>query len=70
MKNVRKEKRAYVKPQTCILLLPCGEALLANSPAVQVGNSGITVDPLKDDNDDSELVGAKHFKLWEEEDGL
>ena len=56
-------RRPYVCPQSEVLAIENVNPLLAGSPAVQ---PGVSIENPPEDNEDTEISGAKSFNLWED----
>ena len=62
-------RRPYVSPQSEVLATENVNPLLAGSPAVKPGGGGgghVSIEGPTEDNEDTEISGAKSFNLWEE----
>ena len=62
-------RRSYVCPQSEVLAVENVNPLLAGSPAVKPGGGGgghVSIENPPEDEDNTEISGAKSFNLWEE----
>ena len=62
-KEQNRHRRPYVCPQSEVLATENVNPLLAGSPAVK---PGVSIENPPEDNEDTEISGAKSFNLWEE----
>ena len=62
-KEQTQHRRPYVSPQSEVLATENANPLLAGSPAVK---PGVSIENPPEDEDDTNLSGAKSFNLWEE----
>ena len=66
MKEKKKQtqhRRPYICPQSEVLATENVNPLLAGSPAVK---PRVSIENPPEDNEDTEISGAKSFNLWEE----
>ena len=56
-------RRSYVCPKSEVLAVENVNPLLAGSPAVK---PGVSIETPPEDEDNTEISGAKSFNLWEE----
>ena len=56
-------RRPYVCPQSEVLATENANPLLAGSPAVK---PSVSIENPSEDEDNTEISGAKSFNLWEE----
>ena len=56
-------RRPYVSPQSEVLATENANPLLAGSPAVK---PSVSIENPSEDEDNTEISGAKSFNLWEE----
>ncbi len=62
------KKKAYVKPAVEAVEVKADSRILAGSPAVQPGGGGggsVSIEDPVEDDEDTEISGAKKFNLWE-----
>lgn len=59
-----KKKKDYVKPQVDIIKIDTDSKILVVSPLVEPGNGSVTVVPPDEDENDTELSGAKRYDGW------
>ena len=62
-KEQTQHRRLYICPQSEVLATENVNPLLAGSPAVK---PGVSIEPPSEDEDNTEISGAKSFNLWEE----
>ena len=62
-KEQTQHRRPYVCPRSEVLATENANPLLAGSPAVK---SGVSIENPSEDEDNTEISGAKSFNLWEE----
>ena len=62
-KEQNRHRRPYVCPQSEVLATENANPLLAGSPAVK---PSVSIENPSEDNEDTEISGAKSFNLWEE----
>ena len=62
-KEHTQHRRPYVSPQSEVLATENANPLLAGSPAVK---PSVSIENPSEDNEDTEISGAKSFNLWEE----
>ena len=62
-KEQNRHRRPYVCPQSEVLATENANPLLASSPAVK---PSVSIEPPSEDEDNTEISGAKSFNLWEE----
>ena len=62
-KEQTQHRRPYVSPQSEVLATENANPLLAGSPAVK---PGVSIENPSEDEDNTEISGAKSFNLWEE----
>ena len=62
-KEQTQHRRPYVSPQSEVLAVENVNPLLAGSPAVK---PGVSIENPPEDNEDTEISGAKSFNLWED----
>ena len=62
-KEQTQHRRPYVSPQSEVLATENAKPLLAGSPAVK---PGVSIETPPEDNEDTEISGAKSFNLWED----
>ena len=62
-KEQTQHRRPYVSPQSEVLATENANPLLAGSPAVK---PSVSIENPSEDNEDTEISGAKSFNLWEE----
>ena len=67
-----KHRQPYVCPNCEVIVVENEHTILVHSPAVQpggggpVGNKGsVSIEDLKEDNEDTELTGAKRINRWD-----
>ena len=68
-KEQNRHRLPYICPQSEVLATEDVNPLLAGSPAVQPGGGGgghVSIETPPEDEDDTNLSGAKSFNLWEE----
>ena len=68
-KEQTQHRRPYVCPRSEVLATENVNPLLAGSPAVQPGGGGgghVSIENPPEDEDNTEISGAKSFNLWEE----
>lgn len=68
-KEKKGERKEYVKPQIDIIKINTDSKILAVSPPVEPGNGFVTVVPPDEDENDTELSGAKRYDRgvrWDE----
>ncbi|SUB87420.1 hypothetical protein [Prevotella denticola] len=56
------EKRPYVRPMAEVIKVGADAQIMAASPNVQ---PGVSIEDPKEDDDDTEISGAKQFNMWE-----
>lgn len=56
------EKRPYVRPMAEVIKVDADAQIMAASPNVQ---PGVSIEDPKEDDDDTEISGAKQFNMWE-----
>lgn len=57
----KKKKKDYIKPQVDIIKIDTDSKILVVSPLVEPGNGSVTVVPPDEDENDTELSGARHL---------
>ena len=57
----KKKKKDYVKPQVDIIKIDTDSKILVVSHLVEPGNGSVTVVPPDEDENDTELSGARHL---------
>ena len=57
----QKRKNKYVKPKVDILKIDSDNKIMSGSPTVEPGNGSVTVEPPTEDDEDTELSGAKKY---------
>ena len=57
----KKKKKDYVKPQVDIIKIDTDSKILVVSPLVELGTGSVTVVPPDEDENDTELSGARHL---------
>ena len=62
-KEQNRHRRPYVCPQSEVLATENANPLLAGSPAVK---PSVSIENPPEDEDNTEISGAKSFNLWEE----
>ena len=56
------ERRPYVRPMAEVIKVGADAQIMAASPNVQ---PGVSIEDPKEDDDDTEISGAKQFNMWE-----
>ncbi|MCI6161411.1 MAG: hypothetical protein MR681_08810 [Prevotella sp.] len=62
------KRRPYVSPFVEVIKVKADSRILAGSPAVQPGGGGggsVSIEDPVEDDEDTEISGAKKFNLWE-----
>lgn len=58
------KRKEYIKPQVDIIKIDTDSKILVVSPPVEPGNGSVTVVPPDEDENDTELSGAKRYDGW------
>lgn len=56
------KKRPYVRSMVEVIKVDADAQIMAASPNVQ---PGVSIEDPKEDDDDTEISGAKQFNMWE-----
>ena len=56
------KRRPYVRPMAEVIKVGADAQIMAASPNVQ---PGVSIEDPKEDDDDTEISGAKQFNMWE-----
>lgn len=56
------KRRPYVRPMAEVIKVDADAQIMAASPNVQ---PGVSIEDPKEDDDDTEISGAKQFNMWE-----
>lgn len=56
------ERRPYIRPMAEVIKVGADAQIMAASPNVQ---PGVSIEDPKEDDDDTEISGAKQFNMWE-----
>lgn len=56
------KKRPYVRSMAEVIKVDADAQIMAASPNVQ---PGVSIEDPKEDDDDTEISGAKQFNMWE-----
>lgn len=64
-KEQTQHRRPYVSPWSEVLATENVNPLLAGSPAVK---PSVSIEDPTEDDDNTNLLGAKHFNMWEDWD--
>lgn len=56
------KRRPYVRPLAEVIKVDADAQIMAASPNVQ---PGVSIEDPKEDDDDTEISGAKQFNMWE-----
>ena len=56
------KRKLYVRPMAEVIKVNADAQIMAASPNVQ---PGVSIEDPKEDDDDTEISGAKQFNMWE-----
>lgn len=56
------KRRPYVRPMAEVIKMGADAQIMAASPNVQ---PGVSIEDPNEDDDDTEISGAKQFNMWE-----